>query len=284
MSTSAPAGFTPASPVVALFPRRPLQLQAVHVRSTWWTRICTVLGFLFIGFWTVASSYSLIDEFRLHNSGTPALKSHMENGLCHERLIYDCELDAEYITSDGSRHTRHQEYFTLFQKPNTETRFLVRYDPKAPEHISTSWGTGLLPNRTLVALLGYLILISCAAAFIGSIGSKSRLRRDLDAIGAQPTPIEATFLKAHAAPNSVKATIAYTWTDAMGLAHKGANDLVSPREPFWLDATKTRMLAVAGPNNKAYLLDSRLESVSLTPQERAQLTAARDRSLSAATQ
>ena len=278
-TTPAPAAFTTASPVVALFPRRPLQLQAIHVRSTWWTRICTVLGFLFIGFWTVASSYSLIDEYRLHSSGTLALRSHMENGTCHERLIFDCELEAQYITADGTRHTRSQEYFTLFQEPNTDKRFLVRYDPKSPDHISTSWGAALLPNRTAVSLLGWLLMIGCIYAFIASIGSKGRKRRELDIIGDQPTPIDAKFFKAHAAPKSVKATIAFTWTDASGIAHKSSSELVSPREPFWLDSAKTRMLALAGPNNKAYLLDGRLESVSLTPQERAQLIAARDQSL-----
>ena len=102
----APANFpavssAPASPVVAQFPRRPLQLQHVHVRSSWWTRITTVIGVFFIGFWTIASSYSLIDEYSLRNTGTLAIRSHMDNGLCHERLVYDCELDAIYTTADG---------------------------------------------------------------------------------------------------------------------------------------------------------------------------------------
>jgi hypothetical protein len=241
-----------------------------------------VAGAILIAFGTVTSTMGLFDEYRLHTSGTPALKSRMENGICHERAIYNCELDAQYITSDGTEHTRHQEYFTFFQKPDTDKRFLVRYDPAAPQHISTTWGAGLLINRTITTLLGWLLVVGLVATFIGSIGSKGRQRRALDAIGAQPTPIEAKFVKAYSAPSSPSATLTYTWTDSTGILHTGSSELFGARDPFWLDASKSRMLAVAGPDNKTYLFDAQLQNVSLTPQERAQLIAARDRSLQTA--
>jgi len=268
-----------ASPVIALFPRRPLQLQAVHVRSSLWTRILMVVGAIFIAYGTLSSTASLYDDFRLHSRGTLAQQAHFTNGVCHERLLYTCSLDAEFTAADGSMHTKKVEYTTILQKPNQDTPFTLRYDPVAPEHISTSWGMALAVNRVITALLGYVLLFGLIASFVGSIGSKGRLRRELDSIGAQPTPIEARFVKAVSAPNSVKATLFYNWIDATGTSHPGSFEMVGQREPFWLDAAKTRMLAVAGANNKTYLLDSRLESVSLTQQERAQLIAARDRSL-----
>jgi len=280
---STPAAPTPhstaPSPVLALFPRRPLQLQAVHVRSSLWTRILMVAGAIFIAYGTLSSTASLYDDFRLHSSGTLAQQAHFTNGVCHERLLYTCSLDAQYFTADGSVHTKKVDYTTILQKPNQDLPFTLRYDPADPEHVSTSWGMALAVNRVITAIFGYLLLLGLIASFVSSIGSKGRLRRELDEIGAQPTPIEAKFVKAVSAPQSVKATIFYNWTDATGTSRPGSFEMVGQREPFWLDAAKSRMLAIAGANNKTYLLDSRLESVSLTQQERAQLITARDRSL-----
>ena len=53
---------------------------------------------------------------------------------------------------------------------------------------------------------------------------------------------------------------------------KASTELRGEREPFWLDAAKSKMLALVGPDGQAQLLDEKLASVSLTDQERLRVT------------
>jgi hypothetical protein len=70
--------------------------------------------------------------------------------------------------------------------------------------------------------------------------------------------------------------IAFSWTDASGCARTASTELQGNMDPFWLDAAKTKMLAVAGPEGQAHLLDAALAWVDLTNQERARIIETRD--------
>lgn len=264
--------------VIDVFPKRPLQLTVVHARPKLWSLLLSLAGIGFLSYAIYASTVSLLDDYRLRTA-TPAVRSHLTNGSCRMWLVNDCDYDANYITRDGVSHTRHVELMTFFQDPDQHMRFIVRYDPASPEHVSTSWGVGLLVNRTVTAILGWIFLLSLIPLAIWQITNPRRLQRKMDAIGAQPTPVEVTFLKAFTAPRAQAPTISYSWTDSMGKSMKASTELLCAREPFWLDAAKNKMLALVGPDGQAQLLDEKLALVSLTDQERARLFEERDRSL-----
>jgi hypothetical protein len=266
--------------VIDVFPKRPLQLTAVHARPTIWSLLVSCVGIGFLSFAIYSSTVSLVDDYRLRTA-TPAVRSHLTDGVCHMWLIEDCEYDANYTTRDGASLKRHVELMTVFQDPDEHMRFIVRYDPASPDHISTSWGVGLLLNRTITAFVGWLFLLSLIPSAVWMATNPRRLRRKMQAIGEQPTPVEVTFLKAYTPPRAQSATISYSWTDSMGQPKKASTELRGAREPFWLDAAKTRMLALVGPNGQSQLLDEKLALVSLTEQERARVMQERDRSLNA---
>jgi hypothetical protein len=266
--------------VISVFPKRPLQLTTYYGRPTTWSLIVSCVGIGIIIFLIYSSTVSLVDDYRLRG-GTPAVRSHLTDGVCHMWLVNNCEYDANYITRDGVSHKRHVELLTFFQDVDEHLRFTVRYDPAAPEHISTSWGVGLLVNRTITAILGWVFLLSLIPSAIWQATNPKRLRRKMEAIGAQPTAVEVKFLKAFAPPRAQAATISYSWTDSMGKPMKAATQLRGAREPFWLDTAKSKMLALVGPDGQAQLLDEKLASVSLTDLERARVIEERDRTLNA---
>lgn len=104
-----------------------------------------------------------------------------------------------------------------------------------------------------------------------------KIRRKLAAIGAQPIPVEVTFVRVSTPPNSKSANIFYSWVDASGRSLTASTEFRGTRDPFWLDAAKTKMLALTAPDGQAHLLDAALASVSLSNAERSRVIAARDR-------
>jgi hypothetical protein len=269
--------------VIDVFPRRPLQLTPYYERPTKWWIILSCIGICGVSYWVYLSTLSLVDDFRLRVSGTVALQSAMENGVCHLWLVNECEFDARYMTQDGHSHTRHVELLTVFQEPDQESRFIVRYDAASPEHISTTWGVPLLFNRTISTFLGLAFVVLAITYAISLVVNPRRARRKLSAIGAQPTPVEVTFVKANALPNSQSMIISYSSIDASGRVLTGKSQFRGVREPFWLDGAKTKMLALAGPGGETQLLDAGLAWVSLTKQERTRVIEARDRALGSKT-
>jgi hypothetical protein len=267
--------------VIDVFPKRPLKLTAYYGRPTLWTLILSCVGVGFLSFEIYSSTVSLLDDYRLRN-GTPAIQSDLSNGVCHMWLVIDCEYDANYVTRDGISRTRHIETLTFFQEPDRHMPFAVRYETASPNHVSTSWGVGLLVNRTITALLGWVFLLSLIPYTVWLVINPRRLRRKMQAIGEQPTPVEVKFLKVFANPHAPIATISYSWEDSMGRPMKASTHLHGTREPFWLDAAKTKMLALVGPEGNAQLLDEKLALVSLTEQERARVMEERNRSLKSA--
>ena len=169
---------------IDVFPKRPLQLTASYGRPTIWSFLVSCFGICFLSYAIFSSTISLLDDYRLR-TGTPALQSHLTDGVCHMWLMNDCEYNANYVTRDGTSHRRHVELMTFFQDPDQQMRFTVRYDAASPEHISTSWGVGLLVNRTITAIVGWVFLLSLIPYAIWQLTNPGRLRRKMKAIGDQ---------------------------------------------------------------------------------------------------
>src|SRR5208282_2611196 len=71
------------------------------------------------------------------------------------------------------------------------------------------------------------------------------------------------------------ATYCYSWKDSLGRAWNGSFAFDRGQEPFWLDAAKTRLLALTGPEGESVLLDAALAWITLTVQERTEILNAR---------
>jgi hypothetical protein len=265
--------------VIDVFPKRPLRLTGYYERLSYWSLILTCVGIAAMAFELYSVTPALVDDYRLHTEGTLAHQSHLKNGSCEMRIVNMCEFDALYKTADGSSHTRHIELLTIFQKPDQESAFTVRYDAASPGHISTTWGFRLLPNRTISFLVGLAFVLGGIAYLAWLAINPQRIRRKLAAIGAQPIPVEVNFVRVSTPPNSKSANIFYSWIDASGRSLTASTEFRGTRDPFWLDAAKTKMLALTAPDGQAHLLDAALASVSLSKAERSRVIEARDRLL-----
>jgi hypothetical protein len=262
--------------IVQAFPKRPLQLSG-YPKGPSFGRLSAVAICCGIIVYPLYNGYSnavvLIDEYRLHRAGMMAMQSEAENyhyssHASPKNFGGTVIFDAHYVTEDGHGLDRHVEFDTAFE-PEFKSAFLVRYDPASPERISTSWGAELLRSRTILVMLNFMLcLIMVAAAALG-VSRFRRRRRDLAAIAAQPTPVEATLR------GEASATYYYFWKDSLGRAWNGSFAFDRGQEPFWLDAAKTRLLALTGPDGESVLLDAALAWITLTEQERAEILNAR---------
>jgi hypothetical protein len=262
--------------IVEAFPRRPLQLSGYPKRPSSGRLLAVAICCGLIAY-LIYNGYSnavlLIDEYRLHLGGTMAMQSAAENyryssHASPKNFGGTVIFDAHYVTEDGHGLDRHVEFDTLFE-PEFKSAFLVRYDSASPERISTSWGAELLPSRTILVMLNFMLCLLMVAAAALVVSRFRRRRRNLAAIAAQPIPIEATLR------GKASVTYYYFWKDSSGRAWNGSFEFDREQEPFWLDAAKTRLLALTGPDGESVLLDAALAWIKLTEQERAEILNAR---------
>jgi hypothetical protein len=260
--------------IIDAFPKRPLQLSGYRKRPSFGMLLAVAI-YCGLIVYPLCSGYSnavvLIDEYRLHLGGTMAMQSEAENYHYSSHsgpktfggtVIFD----AHYVTEDGRGLDRPVEFDTLFE-PEFKSAFLIRYDPASPDRISTSWGAELLLSRTILVMLIFMICLLLVAGAALGVSRFRRRRRELAAIAAQPTPVEATLRNAAMGKTSV--TYFYSWKDSLGRAWNGSFAFDRGQEPFWLDAAKTRLLALTGPGGESVLLDPALAWVTLRDEERA---------------
>jgi hypothetical protein len=262
------------------FPKRPLELPGYQKRPNFVMVVIAIVycaqlaRFLIFGY---VNAVPLVDDYRLHAGGTAASYCRVENYDYRpsgrgEFFGGTVKFDARYMTASNESFDRHIEFRSLFE-PHFNSVFLVKYDPASPEHISTSWGTELLPSRTILLMLVVavsLIMIAFAAIVVNEM---VRRRRKLVAIASRPIAVEADLSSVEAHKYSVK--MRYTWNDSAGRLRNGSFEFTSGREPFWLDAAQSKLLALAEPGGESVLLDSALAWVNLTNAERAQILNAR---------
>jgi|SRR5271166_6334256 len=266
--------------VIEAFPNRPLQLPGYGPRAG--VRMFSIVAVLCLALVGIGLSkypevVSLVDDYRLHVDGTAAMQSEVGNYRYRSsRYGGSIEFDAHYTSWNGQQHTRHIEIdtFTIYE-PKFKSDFLVRYDPESPEHISTNWGAEFLLSRTISLLLIfalYPISIAVAALFMRAIG---RDRRKFAAIAAHPMPMEVNLVGVRADPRNRSAEIYYAGKNVSGQALSGSFTFRRGQEPFWLDAAKTKLLALAEPGGASVLLDAALARVKLTDAERTRILNAR---------
>jgi hypothetical protein len=255
--------------VTSVFPRRPLRLlRAPSGRIGLWP----VIGFLlFLGAVIADVIFvlpSIYDDATLGSSGTLARDAHLgQGGKCRSKVFTMCDFDVTYRTGDGASRQASLHYVLVFQSVGDSSPLSVRYDPANPARISTSWGQDLLVNRiaTNAALLAIVALL--LGFFVMSHLGNLRTRRSLLAMAGNPRAVIAKL--AGRMKGKTFTAFRFDWTDpATGTRHKDSSRVPGTTEPFWLDRERTTMLALAGPDGHAHLLDEDLSLVDLTDDER----------------
>jgi hypothetical protein len=268
--------------VIDVFPRRPLELTAHEsARRTVFFRCVLVPAFVLalVALLVADLVYvvpGLVDDYRLATAGTLAANAGIaEGGTCQSGsviVLTSCTFDAVYGPIDGKMRKTPLTYIALFQSIDDKLRFSVRYDPRAPDHISTSWGVALRTNRTLTQAAALVffgaLTVGGALAFRGWRGRARTLR----AVAREPIPSGARPLRVR--PVSGGAWIDFAWSDPRsGVPRTDSTRFPAGVEPYWLDADKTALLALVSPDGHGYLLDVALAAVKLTESERAAIAA-----------
>lgn len=94
-----------------------------------------------------------------------------------------------------------------------------------------------------------------------------RTIRDIQRASQNPNPIPVQFLRKYQVRDIL--WVYYTWIDPKtDMKRTGSTKFQMLAEPFWLDADHKTMLALAGPEGNAYLLDAKLDVTNLSPEER----------------
>jgi hypothetical protein len=234
-----------------------------------------VFTVLFAAVLAVVFSQYILDlahDYGIGQSGMIAVRSRVSTTSCSAYggvLLPDCTVWGSYVSADGMSHDEGWHYLTVVSTPGN-SKFLVRYDPARPAVASTSWGVDLLVERTialgLFALPAALIIIYFT---VKPWREWVRIGRKVAAIGADPTPVEVTVTRYFFCGYVPWGRfVEFYWTDTKtGQMFFDETLFKGTPQPFWLDAPRTRMLALAR-NGQAHLLDAALATVSLTDGER----------------
>jgi hypothetical protein len=258
--------------VLRAFPRRPLKLLRAPSGRV---GIGQVLGLLFFigalvgdGFYYGSSIY---DDVMLGQSGTPAQDVHLTKGKCSSKaFIYSCDIDISYRTADRTARQASLHYLTAFQKVDDHMPLAARYDPANPARVSASWGVQLLTNRIVSNLALVTLVLLLIGGFAVSYRESLRLRKSLVAMARDPRPVIARFVGVRTSKKF--STVRFDWTDPSSWhTRRDSSRLAGTAQPFWLDRERTAMLALAGPDGHAHLLDEDLSQVELTEDERTRI-------------
>ena len=261
---------------IDVFPRRPVRL--TMYRTSLWSRTWRTVAFLvFMAVFIADAIYCVPDLFDDLTLGATAVRSPRalvgEGGKCEtNRGLTDCAFDAIYQVG-GQQMTRRLHYLAVFQSVDDHTQFEVDYDRADPTRISTSWGRGsLLINRILTQAAALAVFLLVLAWPVLELRRGLRVRRVARGIAADGKPVAARFLKV--VPQRNFADVRFAWTDPLdGAERRDSTRMLPGMQPFWLDRNKETMLALAKPGVGAHLLDAKLQTINLTPAERAAVLA-----------
>jgi hypothetical protein len=266
------------------FPRRPLQF--AHLPSAR-IGLLELLGIvLFVGALVADVIYlvpPIVDDFALGGAAVAAQEAHLgEGSKCQTRtLVTICTLEVTFRAGDGVNHQKSLNYLTAGESVDDSTRLRVGYDPANPDRVTTNWGRDLIVNRVITEIVAVAFLVFLVGGFVLSYLSSLRRRRSMLAMAVDPRAVVAKLVRVRAGQKF--ATIHFTWVDpATGTTRRDSSRMAGTAQPFWLDPGRTTMLALAGPDGHAHLLDEDLKLVVLTDAERGAIRQAKMGSMAAA--
>ena len=139
----------------------------------------------------------LLDEYRLHKTGTVAKASEVSNvQRYNSRYSDNVDFDLRYVTEDGTWHKTHVEFDSSWYIGKVHLPVVVRYDPTSSKHFSTSYGAEYLVGRTIhVGLMNAVVvgwICFWVLGFLARAWSDRQSRLKLLSIATQPTSSRAS--------------------------------------------------------------------------------------------
>lgn len=256
--------------VLAAFPRRSLVVRPGRgAIGAWLTALGGLL--LFGGFLALAALQivpEIRDDLAIRAAAQPAPQVQVSNGRCRSRLflLQDCEVTLTWRGKNG-QGSRKLSY--MFVEPHMGSWSVVpMMDPARPELVSTDLGLERLTNRMLTvagAVLFALLLIGGLA--LAAVKGQGNSRRVKALSGRMLVPVPVRFSGWGQGPS-------WRVQDETGATFEWP---VRKRDkPFVLDDQRGLVLALRpAEGGPAFPLDEALRFVTLMPDEKARILAAR---------
>lgn len=257
-------------PILNAFPQRPMTLKPGRGALGGW--LMALFGVLLFGgflvFMALEIGPQIRDDFAVREQARPAAFARVTEGRCHSRmfLFQDCDITLAWRDKDGS-HTRKLTY--MFVEPHmgswTATPMM---DPQRPSLVTTDIGLDRLWNRVATAAGGVLFGLAIIIGLFVAARQAQAKRGEVSALsGRMLQPVPVAFDGWGKGP---------TWRvrDEHGAVFEWP--VRKSDKPYILDERRGLVLALREPaGGRAFPLDDKLRFVTLTPEERARIDAAR---------
>ncbi len=258
------------SPVLSAFPSRAFKLRAGRGALGGWMMALAGLVLFggFLAMLAIEIGPAIRDDFAVRDTARPASFARVTEGRCRSRmfLFQTCDLTLAWRDKDGS-HIRKVSYMFVEPSMGSFTAHAMM-DPQRPALVTTDLGLDRLWNRVATAAGGSLFaLVLIGGLFLAARRAQSR--------SGQAKALSGRVL--HAVPVAFDG-----WGEGPSwrVRDEGGTTFEWPvrksDKPFILDEQRSLVLALRDPaGGPAFPLDDKLRFVTLTPQERAGIEAAR---------
>lgn len=256
--------------VLSAFPRRPLTLKPGRGSAGGW--VMAVLGLLLFGGFLALLAVQIVpairDDLAIREAAKPAPQVRVQGGRCRSRLFLfqDCEVTLSWRGKDGAG-TREIHY--MFVEPHMGSWSVTpMMDPARPDLVSTDLGLERLSNRIATAIGGVVFaLLLIGGGLLGAYKGQGKARAVKALSGRVLEPVPVRFTGWGQGPS-------WMVQDERGESFEWP--VRKKDKPFILDAQRGLVLALRDPaGGPAFPLDEALRFVTLTPEERARVLAAR---------
>jgi hypothetical protein len=238
----------------AILPR-PLRVKPAFVRNCIAGAIVCFAagGAIAIGgpVWQAAEAQKLLGDQALWKSGALAADVRVSGReTSHNFLLNSYNLDVSYADAVGAEHKTTIEFDTLFASVDQQSPVDARYDPKQPERVALSWAVDMVGSRW--ASIAFLGLGSVALGLLFAWLGRLALRRLADArqVGSSFEEIDVPLVRVIEMKQYGRSTgqMRYQFqvvrADGKTKTLETSFNRKKKQEPIFVDAERTRMLAV----------------------------------------
>ena len=256
--------------VLAAFPRRSLVLKPGRGALGGWLLGLGALV-LFGGFLVLLAVEvvpEIRDDFAVRETARPAPGARIVEGRCRSRLflMQSCDITIAWRGKDGGG-TRKLSY--LFVEPHMGSwNAQPMADPQRPELVTTDLGLDRLWNRVGTAIGGAVFAVALIVGVMIGARRTQSARGQLKALsGRVLEPVPVRFRGWGEGPS---------WIVQDDRGATAQWPVRKSDKPFVLDQARGLVLALRDPaGGPAFPLDEKLRFVTLSPEERARILAAR---------
>lgn len=258
------------TPLLDAFPRRPFVLKPGRGSAGGWLAAVggTLLFGAFIAMLAIDIGPAIRDDFSVRDRARQAPAARVSEGRCRSRLFLfqSCDLTIAWRDKDGTR-TRKMSY--MFVEPHMGSWTAVpMMDPARPGLVTTDLGLDRLWNRVGTAAGGLVLaLLLIGGLFLAAWKGQAKGGQAKALAGRSLVAVPVQFRGWGNGPSWLVA-------DEQGQVFEWP--VRKSDKPLVLDEARGLVLALRDPaGGPAFPLDEKLRFVTLTPEERARIEAAR---------